>query len=605
MRKILFFLLPVVILLSCQKQQAFKYDQKKFKQLRNKITALPTQERLQKWDSLLALDEFTPIQMAYIHFDKGNDYSYRSEENEAIKQYNEALNTFVNSNEELMIAKTLINLGISYAFLNKKSTATDYVIKGLNIAVDLEHQETISRAYSELAHIYYLYGDKKTAIEYLEKTGKIQKSLQDSLGMSATYNNISILYKEMDKVPESYEYAFKSLQLDEILGNDFALINSYNNLGALTYLYKKDKKETLYYYNKALSLLKKHQLNDPSVFENLGDLYKDINRPDSALYYYQKALLPPNQNYENKVRLYDKILYLTLDSNGNMDAINILKKRDSVAALQRKLQKEENKNNIKSNMILLANQQQLEQAKQLNKKNRIIFIFILVIFILGILISYQLNRFDKLRYKQEKFILEQKVLRSQMSPHFIFNVLSSIQNSLIENNPIKSATYLSKFAHLIRQNFDYVQRRYISLKEELDILKNYLDTQKFRYKDKFDYSIEVADEIEQASIQIPPMILQPFVENAIEHGFKNIDYKGQLTIKVYPKNNKICFTIIDNGVGFKPKDDGKEHALDIFKRRLEIMGKEELDSFKIENLAKGTRVAFCFSKKFIKNKNLV
>jgi len=145
-------------------------------------------------------------------------------------------------------------------------------------------------------------------------------------------------------------------------------------------------------------------------------------------------------------------------------------------------------------------------------------------------------------------------------------------------------------------NFEFVSRQNISLKEEMDILKSYLDTQQFRYKDKFEYSINIDPEIDILETQVPPMILQPFVENAIEHGFKNIDYTGKLTINIFVDNKKLCFEVIDNGQGYKPKKSNKEHALDVFKRRMELLGKEEVDSFKIVNLDKGVKVIFCFTK---------
>jgi len=590
------FLIVVLIFYSCHKKDTSE-SYHRFKKVEKQIISLPLHERLSKWDSLLNIKSADEVFKAYVYFDKSNDVSLLNKDKEAIELNKKALNIFEKYNISKMEAKTHINLGVSYAFLNKKATATDHLFKGLSIARDLKDKKTISRAYSELAHIYYLYGDKQKAVEYLIKTGKIQKKLNDSIGMSATYTNLGVIAKEEGNLGKAYEYTNKAIEIDEKMKNEIYLINSYNSIGVLTYLYKKSKEEALEYYNKSLFLAQKNHIKDPFVFENLSNLYESEKKLDSAIYFMQKAIAIGSENISDNIRLYNKLLYLTLENKGEREALQLLKMKDSLTKKQRILEQEENKKNIESNIILLNKQKQLAQAKQINKKNRIIFIFIILTFILGILISYQLNRFDKLKYKQEKYILEQKVLRSQMNPHFIFNVLSSIQNSLIENNPIKSATYLSKFAQLIRQNFDYVQRDHISISKEIEVLKNYLDTQKFRYKDKFEYNISIDDNIDQNFIQIPPMILQPFVENAIEHGFKNIDYKGKLNIHIYKKAGKICFEITDNGTGYFPKPSDKEHALDIFKRRLEIMGKEELDSYKITNLPQGTKVEFCFAIK--------
>jgi tetratricopeptide (TPR) repeat protein len=590
-------ILFILLLGACQKVHNFDDEFRQVKKIEEMIDPLPVQDRLRKWDSLINSGKFTEYQLAFMYFDKGNAYSDIFADKKAIKLFNKALTLFKKYQNKQMIAKAYINLGISYAFIDKKASATENVFNGLRIAEELQDELTISRAYSELAHIYYLYNDKDKSIEYLNKTGKIQEKLKDSLGLSSTYNNISIIYKEMGKLQEAYDFALKALKIDEKMNNEIYLVNSYNTLGALVYKLREDGKEALKYYKKSYELSLKNKLLNPVIFENLSNLYYDMGKQDSAMYFIRKAIDIHSDNIQDNIRLYNRLLYLKLKRNKQDEAIGLLKIKDSLLKLEKELEKSEDKKSIENNINLLVKQKQLKQARELNKKNRIIFIFIIVIFVLGILISYQLNRFDKLKYKQEKFILEQKVLRSQMNPHFIFNVLSSIQNTLIENNPIKSATYLSKFAQLIRQNFDYVRRQRISLKEEIDILESYLDTQQFRYKDKFDYIINIDPKIDEYETKVPPMILQPFVENAIEHGFKNIDYKAELVINIFIKNGKLCFEIIDNGTGYHPKPDDREHALDIFQKRMELLGKEEADSYKIENLKKGVKVTFCFSKK--------
>ncbi len=602
----LFLFISFLLLGACQKIKIITEERDQIKEIEKKIKKYSVQERILKWDSLINSGDFTEYQLAFLYFNKANGYAEISADNKSLDYYKKALVIFDKYDDKLMIAKTHINLGISYAFIGKKASATEHVFQGLKIAEELGDELTISRAYSELAHIYYLYNDKDKSIDYLDKTGKIQRKLNDTLGLSATYNNISIIYKEMKEYDKAWEFAKKALELDKKTNNEIYLINSYNTMGALSFLIHRDAREALKYYKKSYLLAVKHKVADPTIFENLSKLYFDTGKIDSAFYYLKQAINVQSDNIEINLRLYDRLLYLTLKKNKQDEAVSLLKIKDSLLEQQRLLEKNEDKKSIENNINLLAKQEQLEQVKELNKKNRIIFIFIIVIFILGILISYQLNRFDKLKYKQEKFILEQKVLRSQMNPHFIFNVLSSIQNTLIENNPIKSATYLSKFAQLIRQNFDYVRRQSINLKEEINTLESYLDTQQFRYKDKFEYNINVDEKINQIDTKVPPMILQPFVENSIEHGFKNIDYKGELNINIFiNEENKLCFEITDNGTGFFPKISEKEHALDIFKRRLELLGKEEVDSFKIENLKQGVRVIFCFSKDvYLNERNL-
>jgi len=181
-----------------------------------------------------------------------------------------------------------------------------------------------------------------------------------------------------------------------------------------------------------------------------------------------------------------------------------------------------------------------------------------------------------------------------MNPHFIFNALSAIQNSLMDNEPIKSAGYLSRFAKLIRQNFDFINQKSILLKDEIDALQNYMDTQKLRYQDKFDYEINVFADVDINQVEIPPLLIQPFIENSIEHGFKNKKDKGKITINISKKDMNICYEIIDNGKGYKTlKKDGKIHSIDIVKKRLKLIGNNDEKSIKMETSDKGTNIKFC------------
>jgi len=597
LRKLL--LLFLILFISCRHEYDNKWIEKYYTEIENNFMKLPIQDRLKKWDSILNQASLSGLEKAYVYFYKSRDLAYLNRDNEAIEYNEKALNIFQKYNNSLMMAKVHINMGISYAFTNRNATAMDHLIKGLAVANESNEKKLISRVYSEFSHIYYSYGDRKKALEYLKKTIVIQKELNDSIGLSATYLNSAIIEKELGELEKAYHFALKAVAIDSLTNNEIYLINSYNTLGNIIFLLKKDTLQSFRYYDKALKIANQTDINNSFIYENKSDVFAQIQQIDSAICYMKKAIDVGSENINDNIRFYKKMTYLQLSKEKDYQTLKLVKIKDSLVDYSEELKQEEDKKNIERTVTLSNKQKQLTQIKQINKKNRIIFIFVILTFILGILISYQLNHFDKLKYKQEKYILEQKVLRSQMNPHFIFNVLTSIQNSLIQNNPIVSATYLSKFAQLIRANFDHVKKSHISLKDELKVLVNYIETQKFRYKDKFDYEIDIDKKINQSKTMVPPMILQPFVENAIEHGFKNINYKGKLKIKIYTRQNKICFEILDNGSGYFPKKNKEEHALDIFKRRLELMGKEELNSYHIANMNQGTKVVFCIPVKIL------
>jgi hypothetical protein len=220
------------------------------------------------------------------------------------------------------------------------------------------------------------------------------------------------------------------------------------------------------------------------------------------------------------------------------------------------------------------------------------FIVVSVISFGGILFFFYKRRVKKLNARLEEqrqklelqknmLELEQKALRLQMNPHFIFNALNSIQSQIGGGNEQTARYYLAKFAKLMRRILDNSRVPLITLEEEIDTLENYLMIEKFAGGDIFDYEININPNIEKDYIKIPPMLLQPFAENAIKHGFKNLDKRGKLEISFEEINGFIECSITDNGIGrekageLKQKSEAfhKSTALMVTQERLDLINK--------------------------------
>jgi len=179
-------------------------------------------------------------------------------------------------------------------------------------------------------------------------------------------------------------------------------------------------------------------------------------------------------------------------------------------------------------------------------------------------------------------VMEQKALQSMMNPHFIFNSLGSIQNYLLKNKGSEAIIYLSNFARLIRQNLNAINTPMILLEEEVDRLKNYLDLEKMRLENKFEYNIEIDQVFEEDEVYIPGMIIQPIVENSIWHGIATLQEPGNILISFKAHNAKsLRISIEDNGVGMKQsleyfhKDANREHlGMKIIEKRLGLLSKK-------------------------------
>ncbi len=171
------------------------------------------------------------------------------------------------------------------------------------------------------------------------------------------------------------------------------------------------------------------------------------------------------------------------------------------------------------------------------------------LFLAGIsgFVFYKRNR--DIRFKQQITDTEMKALRAQMNPHFIFNSLNSIGDFMMKNDMQKADEYLTKFAKLMRLILENSEQKEVSLTDDLKALELYMQLETLRMKNKFTYEIQVADDIDKDNTLIPPLILQPFVENSIWHGLTKKNSEGKIIIKIQSEGNMLICTVEDNGIG--------------------------------------------------------
>ena len=231
------------------------------------------------------------------------------------------------------------------------------------------------------------------------------------------------------------------------------------------------------------------------------------------------------------------------------------------------------------------------------------FYFLEALLVILAIMAYIKYREKNIKEKNKLLLLEQKLLRSQMNPHFIFNSLTSIQSFIFENNPIEAGSYLSRFSDLIRSILYNSREEYISLEKEISTLENYLEIQQIRYNNKFDYSIDVDPEIDIEMLAIPPMLAQPFIENSVEHGIRHIEGKGIISVKYSLLDESVILVIQDNGIGIeaskkmknKKAQEHKSLAMIITKERIDILNnkmKKKSYSIKIKDIIADSNNSF-------------
>ncbi len=225
----------------------------------------------------------------------------------------------------------------------------------------------------------------------------------------------------------------------------------------------------------------------------------------------------------------------------------------------------------------------------------------ILIFASGLAYKIQEEFKQKLRYQEEAIRNKNKALRAQINPHFIFNALSSIQHFITDNNKTGALKYLSKFSRLTRNILESSMESRIVLSDEIKMINDYLALEALRFDNSFKYEIIVAPEVEQDIIEIPMLIIQPFIENAIIHGLLNKKSKDKLlVIKFNDKQTYLECIIDDNGIGRKAAQKFKRHTnksrgLEVTEERLKTNNQsdcniEVIDKYDANNLAVGTRV---------------
>lgn len=217
----------------------------------------------------------------------------------------------------------------------------------------------------------------------------------------------------------------------------------------------------------------------------------------------------------------------------------------------------------------------------------------------------------KASYEGRLALLQLKTLSNQMNPHFIFNALNSIKSYLIMNDQKNAIFYLNQFSKLVRHILESLREDYISLREELDIIKIYMNLENMRFGYSIDFQLNIDPAVDTEEIRIPTLILQPFIENALIHGLLPKDGERTLKIDVFKQNKDIIITIIDNGIGREASNQNKHEKvvikksiglriinerLNLYNKKHDFLMKYDIEDLKRQEVALGTKVRLVISE---------
>ncbi|GAA3972953.1 tetratricopeptide repeat protein [Mucilaginibacter dorajii] len=589
---------------------------------------------------------------------KALNYASLGNDTLAITWYNQAIRLArLNFNKDGE-GRALNNLAILYTDRSEYKKALGLRINALKLFEELKNNKAIGSLYNNIGVTYLYLADYPEALAYYFKALGIGQIMGDPNAQAQALMNIGLVYKKLGNYRSTFAYYQKSLTLYRQLGDQQQLANMYANL-ATAYDEQGQQQKALQLYNQALAINRqiKYKRGEAGNLTNIGIVYSNMRAYSESFHYLKQALglYEQSPDYNSMSVIYNELAELMLTApDTSLAKLNLLKSRlleaRSYVALGIKLSHESGsaeremngwqtqsliheklhqydaalsdykkytrlKDSIFNDEKKLAitrteiqfeadkKQALAEAAVQREKivKNTIMAgAGLLGLAAVALFISYKKRR-DGVQVQQDLIhrskvsAIEMKVLRLQLNPHFIFNSLNSISN-FITRNDIKTADYfLAKFARLMRGTLENSEEREISLAEELQMTELYMQLEAIRLNQRFTYEFKVSADIDPNTTLVPPLILQPFVENSIWHGFAGKDEKGHILIEITRQEQLLLCFVTDDGIGRheKTKAEGKKSfGVKITADRLALLNrsKDNLAGVRIIDLEKGTRV---------------
>jgi tetratricopeptide (TPR) repeat protein len=490
----------------------------------------------------------------------------------------------------------LLHEGIGDAYISKRdfSAAILSYQNGIEIANKYSITPKVIDLKSKIAEAYSKQGENTKAKTYydsslsLAKKENKKRAVEEQIKVAEFSSDIKDYEGEIELRKKAIEGL---LGLDSLLSNESAnTVQKQNYKIGNAYYLKKDFENAIPYFEKSIE-----------ESDKKGDL---VVKKD-AIRKLSEALISKGDT--------DEGLAMINEYKNVVDELYVLKEQEisRAARFSRNIAEQQNRiTSLESDRRLSLSKYQLTQER--NKRQQLI-----IYSMAGGLILFLVTGFLMYKYiKQQKLannLLALKSLRSQMNPHFIFNALNSV-NSFIATNDERSANkYLTDFSHLMRSVLENSEEDFIPLNKEIELIEMYTKLEHFRFQDKFDFEFKVDKSIDIEAYTIPPMLLQPYIENAVWHGLRYKEEKGWLLVEFKNENeNEISIVITDDGIGREQskalttqnQKKQKSKGMDNIKKRVAIlneMHKGKVD-ISVEDYKKGlentgTRVIVTLKKR--------
>lgn len=528
--------------------------------------------------------------------------------------------------------------GVYYSTTGNYEKAEKYIKKSQDYYGKIKDKEGLIHCFNELAILESQRGNLDKALQYYLVVQEKSQQIGRKDWVARVYLNIGLIHYNLNENHKAEVYYKKAYQILKKQDNLYGLMHVYSKRGT-NFLQLKQYKKALNYMNSSLNIARELEdsIEQSVIEQNIGSYYVGIGKIDSALiHYYNSKVLSEKMGLKQQVALAQFHIGSSEYKLGNVkkaiqateEALGLSKKigdqlrvMNSYILLSEIYESQGNHKlaldfNKRGNVLkdslkgveVLNNMNELKTAYEVSEKDNenqvlqeqnkhkqlkvrqlyTVLIAIGILFSSIIIFILLFVRQKKIKSKLIQTELEQKALRAQMNPHFIFNALNSIQRMYIEGKEDIANEYMADFSRLLRTILENSGKRFIKLKEELEITKLYLDLEKLRTDNLFEFKINIDEELNIENMLIPPLTLQPYLENAIWHGIIPNKKEGLIEINIIRKNlDNLLVEILDNGIGInqskslKKESDQSSLGMQITSQRLggnDYVKIEEIDT---------------------------
>jgi tetratricopeptide (TPR) repeat protein len=507
------------------------------------------------------------------------EYSYlKGNVREASDVASKAMQQAKDEGNKDVIARTMLFMGKYSLWTGFFKESLDYYTNCISIARENGLKGIVPKGYDGQATVYKTINDLKGYRLSLQNLINSASAENDSILLVKGYFQLGSLFTEKDR---NFRFADSLLRKGVDIASKkkdiYYVASTLANIGWNFYL-EKMYDSSLANYNRSLNLTLNAKLFSSAAnsLGNIGTIYRDLGKLDLCRVYYQKAIdaAKKGNDWYNLSWIYKDMsdMYLGIKDTSNAFKSFVQYKYYSDSLIIRESAK--GLSDARLRYETDSHRKEVDLLSYRIKNQRLMIYGFNGLIVITLVIGLLLLRGSRLRAKRRISEMNRKIseitqanLRQQMNPHFIFNTLNSIQYYMYQHDKLATNNYLTKFSSLMRKVLENSQHTSITLYDELDALKLYLELECIRFKDKFEYSINVDEEIDTLLFKVPTMLIQPFVENSICHGLMPGEDKGLLKIDLKLETDYISCTIEDNGIGReaaqkrKPKSDNNHNSL--------------------------------------------